>query len=470
MSRVDEPSNAGGSAVFTLLERLYADAEMAEIFSEESALRSWLEVERSLASAQAALGVLTEEAAEAIAEAASPDSLDKDELWAQARNVGYPILPLIRQVAARLPDQARGRLHFGATTQDIMDTALSLQLCRALDRLQELLCRLGDALAVQVEHHVATVMAGRSHAQQAVPTTFGAVMATYLAELLRHQERLEDCVSRACRVSAFGGGGTSAAYGPKVGKMRTHMATHLNLDDASVPWHTARDGVAEFGSLCAMLAATCGRFAQEIIALSRTEIGEVSEAVGHHRGASSTMPQKANPVLSEAIVGMTATCGPLSAALLRAMESGHERAAGEWQIEWQVVPQLAVLAASALSVAAEAAEGLQVYPERMRANLEADGGALMAEAYMMQLADELGQAGAHDLVYAAVRAARLDGCDLYTALCKARAEDGDAPVRRIAPEQYLGEANAICETARRQWAARSPSRRQGMLVDGASDA
>lgn len=442
---------------------------MTEIFSEENTVRSWLAVERSLASSQAGLGVLTSEAAEAISEAASAENLDTDELWAQARIVGYPILPLIRQVAAQLPDEASGRLHYGATTQDIMDTALSLQLRRALERLQELLRNLGDALAVQVRDHAATVMAGRSHAQQAVPTTFGAVVATYLAELIRHQERLEECARRACRVSAFGGGGTSAAYGPTAEMMRTRMAADLDLEDASIPWHTARDGVAEFGAVCAMLAGTCGRLAQEIIALSRTEIGEVSEAVGHHRGASSTMPQKANPVLSEAIVGMTATCGPLSAALLRAMESGHERAAGEWQVEWQVVPQLAVLAASALSVASEAAEGLQVYPERMRTNLEADGGALLAEAYMMQFADELGQAGAHDLVYTAVRIARAEGCDLYTALCKRRAEDGGPPVVRIAPEEYLGEAGAICETALRQWAARSVSWRQTMPVDGASD-
>lgn len=441
----------GGGLVFTLLQRLYADAAMVEIFSEAATVRSWLAVEASLAACQASLGILSEEAATAIVEATAHPLLDEEELWAQARNVGYPILPLIRQVARQLPEEAAGRLHYGATTQDIMDTALALQLRKAVARLHALLDRLGGALATHVEAHAATVMAGRTHAQQAVPTTFGAVLATYLAELSRHEERLEACARRACQVSAFGAGGTSAAYGPSVRELRRRMAVDLGLEDAQVPWHTARDGLAELGSLCGLLAATCGRLAQEVIALSRTEIGEVSEALGYHRGASSTMPQKANPVLSEAIVGMTASCGPLVAALFRAMEAGHERAAGEWQVEWQVVPQVAVLAASALAVAAEVVEGLQVHPERMRANLEADGGALMAEAYMMQLAEELGQAGAHDLVYEAVRAARAEGCELYVALCKARAEAGGGTVARIPPEAYVGEATAICATARSMW-------------------
>lgn len=461
--------DAGGGLVFTLVQRLYADAEMVEVFSEAATVRSWLAVERSLAACQASLGILSEEAAAAIAEATERAQLDEEELWAQARNVGYPILPLIRQVARQLPEEASGRLHYGATTQDIMDSGLALQLRRAVGRLVTLLERLGQALAVQVERHTSTVMAGRTHAQQAVPTTFGAVLATYLGELARHRERIEACARRVCQVSAFGAGGTSAAYGPSVRELRRRMALDLGLEDAQVPWHTARDGLAEFGSLCALLAATCGRLAQEVIALSRTEIGEVSEALGYHRGASSTMPQKANPVLSEAIVGMTASCGPLVAALFRAMEAGHERAAGEWQIEWQVVPQVAVLAASALSVAAEVVEGLQVYPERMRANLEADGGALMAEAYMMFLAGELGQAAAHDLVYEAVRAARAQACDLHVALCKARAEAGEGPVARIAPEAYVGEAEVVCTTAIAMWADGRAAREPGGADGGQGD-
>ena len=453
---------APGAAVFSLVQRLYADPVMARIFSEELTIQRWLEVERALAKSQASLGILAAEDARAIDEAAVPANVDPVELWVETRNVGYPILPLIRMLVRRLPEQAGGRLHYGATTQDIMDTALALQLREALFRLEGLVSCLGAAVAVHVERHGTTVMAGRTHAQQAVPTTFGAVMATYLSELARHRQRVEACRSRACRVSAFGAGGTAAAYGPLARELRARLAAGLGLDAVDVPWHTSRDGVAEFGSLCGLLAGTCGRLAQEIIGLSRTEIGEVSEAIAHHRGASSTMPQKANPVLSEAIVGMAATCGPLAGALFRSMESGHERAAGEWHIEWQVVPQVAVLAASALSLAIEAVDGLVVYPDQMAANLRVDGGALMAEAYMMQLAEEVGQTQAHDLVYAAVRAARAAGCDLYTTLAKARAEVGEPPPRQIAPGDYVGEAEAICATALEEWAA---AQAPGMMGD-----
>jgi 3-carboxy-cis,cis-muconate cycloisomerase len=168
-----------------------------------------------------------------------------------------------------------------------------------------------------------------------------------------------------------------------------------------MPWHVSRDSVAEFGFFCSSLAATCSRFARETIDLSRTEIAEVREQGGHLRGASSSMPQKVNPINSEAIVGMAATSGVLAAALGRAMEAGHKRAAGVWQVEWQVLPQLAGLAAGCLGRAAEMAANLRVFPRTMRRNLEADGGLIMAEAYMMRLAPSMGRERAHDLVYRA---------------------------------------------------------------------
>jgi 3-carboxy-cis,cis-muconate cycloisomerase len=439
---------------FSLLEHLFADVEMARIFSEEQAVRGWLAAEVALARAQAEVGVITQREADSIAAAAVPENIDFETLWAEARNVGYPILSLVRMVAAALPEGQDARLHYGATTQDIMDTGLALQLREALDRLGVLVGELGDALALHVEAHRDTLVAARTHAQQAVPTTFGAKLAVFLAELTRHRERLSQVRPRVCAVSLHGAGGTSAAFGVEAPRIRASVAAQLDLTLSEVPWHVARDGLAETGALCAALAATSARFAREVINLSRTEIGEVSEEDGHHRGASSTMPQKANPIGSEAVVGMAGAAGALTSSLFRAMEAEHERAAGEWQIEWHVLPQLAALAAGALSSAATVARGLQVSPEAMRRNLERTRGLVMAEAYMMCLAPKLGRERAHDVVYDAAQEARREGTSLEEALDRRDAEEGLEGLREalpIPPERYVGQPDHVCAAALGAW-------------------
>lgn len=431
---------------FTLLTALFGDQATAAIFSEERTVRSWLETEAALAAAQAECGVLDREVAEAIAAACTLDNVDLGKLWEGARNVGYPILSLVRMIDAALPAPAAGHVHLGATTQDIMDTGLALQLGEAVDRLLELVEAVGDALAELVERHRGTVMAARTHGQQAVPTTFGAKIAVHLEELARRRRRLAALRPEVARISLFGAGGTSAALGPEAPAVRTTMARLLGLEPADVPWHVARDGIAEFGLACATLSASCGRFAREVVALSRTEVGEVAEPDGHHRGASSTMPQKENPIGSEAVIGMSVTAAALSSSLLGAMEPRHERAAGEWQVEWEAIPLLAGLAAGCALNAGAVAAGLRVFPDAMLANLERDSGFLMAEAYMMRLADELGRERAHDLVYDAVRDARRDGRSLEESLA-AR----DAGFEPIAPGEYVGDPDVACDAALRAW-------------------
>ncbi|MBF8193887.1 3-carboxy-cis,cis-muconate cycloisomerase [Nonomuraea sp. K274] len=408
-----------------------------------------MRAEAALAQAQAEAGILTADDARAIAAACVPSGIDLDRLWAEAVNVGYPILPLVRMIAAALPDGPNGRVHYGATTQDIMDTGVALQMGEALDHLAALLGSFGDAVA----RHAGTVAAARTHAQQAVPTTFGAKMAVLLAELTRQRERIALTARRVRVVSLFGAGGTSAAMGERSSAVREGVARRLGLRTTEVPWHVARDGVAEFGVTCASLAATAARFAREVVDLSRTEIGEVREAGGHHRGASSTMPQKANPIGCEAVIGMSGTAGALSSGLFRAMEAGHERAAGEWQVEWYVVPLLAELAAGALATAADVAAGLRVYPEAMRANLDAEDGLIMAEAYMMRLAPALGRERAHDLVYEAAREARENGRLLADALREVAGpgELAGLGALPIPPESYIGDAEAICAAALDAW-------------------
>jgi len=442
-------TNATPGAIFSMLHRAFGDAEMEAVFSEQASVESWLRTEAALARAQASVGEITADRADAIATACTLDNIDLGSLWVETANVGYPILPLVRQITEHLPAGERGSLHYGATTQDIMDTGLSIQLATAIDRLIVLVTALGDELARQIEAHAATVMAGRTHGQQAVPTTFGAKLATFLRQCSRSLSDLSDIRSVCCVVSLNGAAGTSAGLGPRADEVRAEVARRLGLTVPDGPWHVTRDGLATFGAVCARAAAMCARLAREVIDLSRTEIGEVSESAGHHRGASSTMPQKANPIDSEAIVGMAVNVTASSASLYRAMEAGHERSAGEWQVEWHSIPQVTVLSASCLLVAARVVRDLQVNPERMLANFDIEQGRTLSEAYMFDLAPELGREGAHDLVYEAAVASKTRGVDLRETL--AEIAGGADAVRDIRPADYTGQAGDEAIRAVADW-------------------
>jgi 3-carboxy-cis,cis-muconate cycloisomerase len=432
-----------------MLQRAFGDREMEAVFSEAATVDGWLRTEAALARAQAGVGELEPERAALIADACRLDNVDLPALWTEMANVGYPILPLVRQLTERLPEGARGSLHYGATTQDIMDTGLSLQLAAALERLVALTDGLGDALAQQVEAHAGTVMAGRTHGQQAVPTTLGAKLATFLRQVTRLRWQLPALREVVCLVSLHGAAGTSAGFGPRVDEVRAHMADQLDLALPDGPWHVTRDGLAEFAGGCARAAAVCARLAREVIDLSRTEIGEVSESVGHHRGASSTMPQKANPIDSEAVVGLAVNAATAAGTMYRAMEAGHERSAGEWQVEWHSLPQVAVLAAGCLLVAARVVRDMTVDPVRMAANLDLEQGRTLAEAYMFQLAPKLGREEAHDLVYEAALASKTRRIELEQALREVAA--GDAVIGGIRPADYTGQARDEAVAAVAAW-------------------
>jgi 3-carboxy-cis,cis-muconate cycloisomerase len=447
------------STPFSLLMHLVGDDRQAELFSPAQAVESWLAAERALALAQAELGIISTEDAQAIAKAAVPANIDLDRLWSSARNVGYPILGVVREVVAALPEGANGRVHYGATTQDIMDTGLALQLQRSLKLLDEDLARLGDRLAEQVLDHSGTIMAGRTHAQQAVPTTFGATLATMLNQFSRQRERISQALPRVAVISMFGAGGTSAAYGPKSAALRSRVSEFLDLEPTDIPWHVERDGLAEFGWLCVTITASCAKLARNIVDLSRTEIAEVFEPYSPHRGASSTMPQKVNPISSELVIGLSGTAGALASSLARIQEAGHERSAGEWQIEWQVIPQLASLAGSALRETLVIVDGMRVDADRMRRNMELDGGLVLAEAQMIQLADKIGREAAHDLLYAASTRARETGTVLADALRAVADEQGVSellPEKLVNASDYLGEAESISKAAVNIWHSHIP--------------
>jgi 3-carboxy-cis,cis-muconate cycloisomerase len=440
--------------MFSPLVDVFGDQEVIRLFSEESLVAAWLEVERALADAQAELGVIPSDAAREIAAVATPEHVDLAALREQTLVVGYPILPLLDQIVQRSPTAGR-YLHRGATTQDIMDTGLALVGRRALDRIESVAHILGDRLATLAVEHRLTVMPGRTHAQPAVPIAFGGKVAVWLSELAGHVERLRSARARLAVVQLFGAAGTAAALGPRSRDIRHALADRLGLQAVDVPWHIRRDGVAETGFALAALAGLCGRLAREVVELSRPEIGELREEGGHHRGASSTMPQKANPIGSEAVIGMSLLAAHHAGALLAALQGTHERSAGEWQVEWDAVPAVFASAGGAVSGTARIVEGLRVFPERMRANLELDGGTIMAEAAMMAVGEILGRAEAHAAVYEASALARSEGVSLAEALRKTLAHDVLAALPALedvlAPTAYIGETDAIVTAACESW-------------------
>lgn len=429
---------------------------MASLWSERATIESWLRVEGELALAQAEEGVIPLEDAELIATTCAKLEVDRDRLWYDTRQVGYPILPLVNQIVDHLPASPAGYVHYGATTQDVMDTVLALQLVASTDRLQTLLMLFGDALSVLVAEHGGTVMAGRTHAQQAVPTTFGAKMSVFLEQIRAEREVLRRVRHEVGVISLFGAAGTSAAMGSAADGVRSELARRLDLKNVTVPWHVARGGIARFGQAMATSAAVCTRFAREIIDLSRTEYGEVRERSGHHRGASSTMPQKANPISCEAVVGLAVTATTLSGALLRGVEAGHERSAGEWQIEWTVLPSIALATAAAVALAADTAADLQVFPEVMRANLAADDGLVMSEAFMMKLAPVIGRDRAHQVVYEAASLSRLGSLSLAEEIRCLLPPNLRSAVVDLGADDYIGQAQKICTSAIEMWNASRP--------------
>lgn len=442
---------------FSPLQGVFGDPEMADLFSERAFVESWLEVERALACVQAELGVIPTEAAAAIADEAVIEKVDFPRLRERTRVVGYPIVPLLDQIVSDSSQLVGRYIHWGTTTQDIMDTGLALQMRSGLRRMHGLEIALCRQLSVLADRHRTTILAGRTHAQQAVPTTLGAKVAVWLDEVQRHVERLWAVRRRVIVIQLFGAAGTAAALGGQSQELRHRLAARLEIGSVDVPWHTSRDGLAELGFVLACAAATCGKIAREIIELSRTELDELREVGSPDHGASSTMPQKANPSTSEAIVGMSALARDRVSGLLAAMQGAHERSAGEWQVEWDAIPTLFSLAAACVDLTCGVISTVRVLPDRMRANMESAGGTLMAEAAMMALAPHLGRQRAHELVSAACREARDQQQPFAAALAHQVDERTLAAIgpidRQLDPYTYLGEADSVVASALRRWAA-----------------
>jgi 3-carboxy-cis,cis-muconate cycloisomerase len=429
-----------------ILGTLYGSDAMRAVFDEAAYFQRMLDVEAALAKVQARLGIIPADAAEAIAEAARYENLDPAELATSARNVGYPVVGLVAGLS-RAAGPAGRWTHWGATTQDIMDTATVLQVRDGLALIRTELLAVTRVLANQAEQHRGTVMAGRTHLQQALPTSFGLKCAIWALPLVSHVQRLDQIRSRVEQVEFGGAAGTLASLGDQGIGVLEGLAVELRLAAPTAPWHVCRDALAETVAFLGLVCGSLAKFATDIILLAQTELGEIAEPYVAGRGASSTMPQKRNPIASEYIHAAARGVQALVPQMLGAMAQDHERATGPWQAEALAIPQAFVLTHGALLHARSIAEGMAVDAARMRQNLGQTHGLIVAEAVMMGLAAYIGRSEAHHVVKHACDVALEERISLVDALAREAAVtaqlDRTAIERLTDPAGYLGSSNAF---------------------------
>jgi 3-carboxy-cis,cis-muconate cycloisomerase len=431
-----------------LFRDAFGTERMRAVFSDIALLTRYTEVEIALAQAEARCGVIPVEAAEEIARRCNVAALDFDLLRRETDNVGYPILPLVHQLARQCGEAGR-YLHWGATTQDIMDTAVVLQVREGLAIVAEDIGALCAILADLARTHRDTPMAGRTHLQQALPVTFGYKVAIWLAMFDRHAQRLEELKPRVLVGQFAGAAGTLASIGEKGFAVQAALCEALGLGVSASTWHVARDGFAETLNFLALVTGSLGKIALDVMIMASSEFAEVAEPFVPGRGASSTMPQKRNPISSELMLAAAKGVRQHAGLMLDAMIQDFERATGPWHAEWMAIPESFVLTAGALHQARFALGGLVVDAARMKQNLAISNGLIVAEAVMMQMAPFIGRQQAHDLVYAACRVANEQGGTLAEALAKdgeiVKHFDRAALERMTDPANYLGLAPSMVD-------------------------
>jgi 3-carboxy-cis,cis-muconate cycloisomerase len=433
------------STVFdsALFRDMFGTAAMRAVFDDRALVARYVEVEVALARAEARVGVIPAEAGEAIARAAASVTLDFDRLKRETDNVGYPILPVVAQLSV-LCGEAGRYVHWGATTQDIMDTSTVLQMRAALDLVGADVEELRRILAALAHRHRDTPMAGRTHLQQALPVTFGYKAAIWLAALDRHAERLAQLRPRVLVVQFAGAAGTLASIGGKGLDVQRELAAELGLGQPASTWHVARDGFAEAVNVLALVTGTLGKIAFDVMLMMSTEFGEAFEPFVHGRGASSTMPQKRNPISSELILAASKIVRQQAGLMLEALVTDFERATGPWHAEWAAIPEACLAASSALHQSKFMLGGLIVDAARMQRNLDITSGLIVAEAVMMGLAPHTGRQVAHDVVYESCRLAAERNISLLDALTQTpdvtKHLDRAALAKLCDPANYLGLA------------------------------
>jgi len=444
---VEEESVLSAARSQRLLDPLFTTEKMRGIFSDHGRLQGMLDFEAALARAEARAGILPSAVASAIASQCRADAFDLEAIANAAALAGNPAIPLVRELTSRVAaknTEAARFVHWGATSQDAMDTGLVLQLRAALEAIDADLERLAAALASLAQKHARTPLAGRTWLQQGPPVTLGLKAAGWLSAVERHRERVAQ-VRAEVAVLQFGGAvGTLAALGEQGMRIATDLAAELELQLPDLPWHSQRDRIAAVATTLGLLVGTLGKIARDVSLLMQTEIAEALEPTAPGRGGSSTMPHKRNPVDSAVILAAATRVPSLVATMLGAMVQEHERGLGGWHAEWETLPEICLLTAGALARAIEIVGGLEVDAKKMASDLDTTRGLIMAEAVSIALAAHLGRESAHELVENACRLAVREKKHLRDVLAAdarvAKHLSGTELDQALDPARYTGQA------------------------------
>src|SRR5438552_4514549 len=434
------------SAIF---QGIFSSDEMRQVWSDENRTQKYLDIEAALAKVQGRLGLIPQEAADEIVSHCHLEQIDMVKLRAQTERIGYPVLGVVSQLNALCRDKLGEYCHWGATTQDITDTATVLQIREGLEIVDEDLIAISALLAGLARRYRDVPVIGRSNLQQAIPVTFGFKMAAILAGIDRHRERLAQWRPRVL-VGEFGGAcGTLASLEKGALETQRALMDELGLDTPDIAWHTVRDTIAEVGAFLGLVGGSLGKIAMDVKLMMQTEVAEIYEPFAPGRGSSSTMPQKRNPISSCYIHAAVSVVRQHAAALMDAMVADHERSTGPWEIEWIVLSEAFCLMAGALKQSRFVLEGLEVDAKAMRRNIDLTHGLVMSEAVMMGLGPYIGREYAHDLVYDICREAVNRQRPLLDLLAEhpeiKRHLDRAALAKLCDPANYLGQSGVMVD-------------------------
>jgi 3-carboxy-cis,cis-muconate cycloisomerase len=437
-----------------LLEKLFTTESMRAVFSTRSRIQRMLDFEAALARVQAECGVIPPSAAKCIESCCVAESYDAPALAAAATAGGNLAIPLVTALSAQVAERnvgAAGYVHWGATSQDVIDTALVLQLRDAFDLIERQLAKLAHAAAALAGAQRFTAMAGRTLLQQALPVTLGLKAATWLDAMTRHQERLRETKRRSLALQFGGAAGTLASLGDSGPEVAAALARELDLSLPDLPWHSQRDRLAEVAMTLGLIVGTAGKIARDLSLMMQTEIGEAFEPSAPEKGGSSTLPHKRNPISCCVTLAAATRVPALATTMLAIMVQEHERGLGGWHAEWDTLPEIVLLTAGALAQMTSALSALEVNPTRMGINLDVTQGLLMAEAVVMALAPKLGREPARRLLEQSCRKATAAGLPLRAILSAESKITDLLSVQELdlllEPSHYLGSADRFITAA-----------------------
>jgi len=440
------------TALSPLLAPMLSSAAMRAVCDDAATLQNMLDFEAALARAEVATGVIPKSAADPIRAACRADAFDFADLADAATRSGNLAIPLVKALTvnvAKADAEAARYVHWGATSQDVIDTAAMLTLRAGIDVLLIDIDRAIAGFAKLARSHRNTAVVARTWLQHALPMPFGLKLAEYAAALHRSKLRLKRLRSETLALQFGGAAGTLAALGDKGMAVAEALARELKLPLPEAPWHTHRDRIAEAASVLAIVSGTCGKIARDVSLMMQTDVGEAFEPAGAGRGGSSTMPHKRNPVAAASALGAATMAPNLAATIFAAQVQDHERSAGPWHAEWPTLPALLLVTSGALAATVDIAEGLEVDAERMRANLDTTHGLIMAEAVAFALAETIGKSEAHHLVEAASKTAAAQNKHLRDVLTADSNVSARLPAQKIAalfePMAYQGASQALID-------------------------